>query len=193
MLTTLTNFKLRAGLTGTEDDTLITALCNAVESQFNAWCNRVFARSATAEYIFPADRVAILLPHYPVESVTGLYLRDSSAASWVEQTGLLHELDATAGILTLMSPLGGAYQRARAVYAGGYVLPGTSPGTGQTALPLEVEQAAIEQALHLYHRRHDLRFTDTAGQGVAARQLREVDLLPSVVTYLQTYRRMTLV
>ena len=193
MLTTLTNLKLRAGITGTEDDTLLTAISNAVEARFNGVCNRVFARSATAELIFDADRVAILLPCYPVESLTGLYLRDNATSSWTFQDGLLYELDAAAGILHLTVPIGTRWQRCRAVYAGGYVLPGTEATTGQTALPTDVEQAAIEQALHIYHRRHDLRFTDTTGETAAARQLRNVDLLESVQAALAPYRRLTLV
>jgi hypothetical protein len=38
----------------------------------------------------------------------------------------------------------------------GYVMPGTSPGAGQTALPSDLEQAAVEQVAYWFQNRDKL-------------------------------------
>src|ERR1051326_9034291 len=48
-------------------------------------------------------------------------------------------------VISLANPLGDCRQRARVTYTGGYVLPGTAVGAGQTALPDDLEQAMVEQ------------------------------------------------
>jgi hypothetical protein len=59
-------------------------------------------------------------------------------------------------VISLLTPLGIASQQARVTYTGGYVLPGATPGAGQTALPAELEQACVEQAAYWYQNRHRL-------------------------------------
>ena len=51
----------------------------------------------------------------------------------------------------LLSPTSPAL--ARVTYTGGYVLPGDTPDAGQTALPDDLEQAAVEQVAYWFRNR----------------------------------------
>ena len=78
---------------------------------------------------------------------------------------------------------------ARVTYTGGYVLPGTSPGSGQTALPADVEQAATEQVAAWFYNKEKLglvRHWPSSGTYVV---LSQQPLLPGVAATLRRYQR----
>jgi hypothetical protein len=98
-------------------------------------------------------------------------------------------LNPTKSIVELAAPLGTSRQLGRVTFAGGYVLPGNTPGTGQTALPAELEQAAIEQCAYWYQRRDQLGLTSVSGEGGSISNFTALDLLPGVRAVLNKYER----
>ena len=83
---------------------------------------------------------------YPIETVTKFELKTTEAEDWVEQTSVSYLLR-QACIVSLTVPLSFVPQAvtpqlARPTYTGGYVMPGTTPSAGQTALPADLETLA---------------------------------------------------
>jgi len=81
---------------------------------------------------------------------------------------------------------------ARITYTGGYVLPGSTPSAGQTALPSDLEQAAVEQVAYWFQTREALGLTRLWPHGGTYEQFSGLDLLPSVASVLRTYARWTI-
>ena len=73
---------------------------------------------------------------------------------------------------------------ARLTYTGGYVLPGTTPQSGQIALPDDLEQAAVEQVAFWFQNRDRLGLKTHWPSGDAYRQFATQDLLDSVQAVL---------
>lgn len=188
MLAQLTSIKSRLGITDATDDTLLTNFCNWVSTRFNEHCNRVLARTVGVTDEFPADVLEIPLRCYPVEAITAWHLKTTESEGWVAQTGV-ECLVRAACVVCLKAPPGDVTQVCRVTYTGGYVLPGTSPGAGQTALPYVIEQACIEQVAYLYQNRSRLGVTSMSAEGGSLQQFAQLDLLPSVKASLQGFRR----
>lgn len=150
MLTQLTTIKARLQILDTDNtyDALLTNAIKAVSARFDKETHRTLARTENATFEFPADTTEILVPCYPIESVTKLETKSSEAEGWVEQNGLDYLIRGRC-VISLNSPfsllLSSAPSLARVTYTGGYVLPGASPAPGQTPLPDDLEQAAVEQ------------------------------------------------
>ena len=77
-------------------------------------------------------------------------------------------------------------------YTGGYVLPGDTPALGQTALPADLEQAAIEQAATWFQNRDKLGLIRHWPHGGVYQVFSQLPLLPSVQTVLSRYARWTI-
>jgi hypothetical protein len=195
MLTQLTTVKARLGITPadvTQDD-LLTRAIQAISARFDHECNRTLARTVGATQEFGARELEIVARCYPVESVSKLEVKTSEAEGWVEQTGV-ECLVRLGCIVCLTAPLWSISERivpvvARVTYTGGYVLPGTAPGAGQTALPADLESAAVEQVA-VWHQQKDklglVRHWPSGGTYLVFSQL---PLLPQVVAMLRPYRR----
>jgi hypothetical protein len=189
MLTELSTIKNRLGITDTVDDTLLTNLIKFASGRFDRECNRSFARASGVTEEFGGDEAELRLGRYPIESVTSLHLKTTESDGWVEQTGIAYLLR-DACIISLSGALGTRQQQLRVTYAGGYVLPGATPGSGQTALPDEIEQACIEQVALWYQRRHHLGLASVPTAERTFYKLAEVDLLPQVAAILRQYTRL---
>ena len=87
--------------------------------------------------------VEIILVQYPLESVTKFETKGMEFDPWVEKTGVEYLVDERC-VISLKKRLGDC-GAGRVTYTGGYVPPGATVGTGQTALPDDLEQAAVEQ------------------------------------------------
>jgi len=182
----------RIGLTVSDHDVLLTRFSEWASAMFDQHCHRNFERQEADTYEVAGDRCEISLPHYPIEWVIGFYLRDSGSAPWVMQQDVTYHKVAGGVISLPYGPLGTKYQRLRVMYTGGYVLPGTTVQSGQTALPDDVENACAEQVSYWFEHRHAMRLTETTGESAAARQMRELTLLPAVAKTLEPYQRMIL-
>ena len=191
MLATLSSIKSRLGITDTTDDTLLTNLIKFASGRFDRDCNRLFARQVTATDEFPANACELRPARYPVESVSAFHLKSDETTGWVEHTNVDY-LIRKACVVSLFVPLGSAMEVVRVTYTGGYVLPGTSPGSGQTALPDEIEQGCIEQAAFWYQRRHQLGLTSVPAEGRSFYAIAQINLLPQVSSVLAKYSRYVL-
>jgi len=80
---------------------------------------------------------------------------------------------------------------ARITYTGGYVLPGTTPAPGQTPLPDDLEQAAVEQVAFWFQKRDKLGLRTTWPSTGEYKQFADLDLLRSVSATLRQYERVT--
>jgi len=193
MLTQLSTVKNRLQIsdTDTQYDALLTRAIAAISARFDGECRRTLARTVDFTQEFEADETEILLACYPLESIARFELSSDAAGGWGEQTGIQHQVRFGC-VLTLSAPLSLSRARlclGRITYTGGYVLPGTTPQPGQTALPVELEQAAIEQVAFWFQRRDELGVIRQWPKGGTYEQFAGLDLLPSVPPVLKQYRR----
>jgi len=188
-LNTLATLKQRLGIDAadTADDAILSTCLAAVGDRFNNECNRNFDRASGTTYEFGAEIKHILVPRYPVESVSGFELKTTESEGWVAQTGIDYIIDGP--VIELAVPLGVRTQRGRVTYTGGYVLPGTTAGAGQTSLPYEIQQAALDQVAYWYQNRNQLGITSLSGQGASRSMFNGLDLLPHVKGALRGYER----
>ena len=193
MLTQLSTLKSRLGLSDLQvaDDALLTNAIKAVSARFDLECRRTLARADAATEEFPADETEIRLGCYPLETVTRFELKLTETEGWLEQTGVEYVVRRKC-VLSLAAPLGAASRQARVVYAGGYVLPGTVAGPGQTPLPADLEHAAIEQAVYWYQNREKVGVIRLWPKGGVYEEFADQDLLPSVRAVLSKYERILL-
>jgi hypothetical protein len=68
-------------------------------------------------------------------------------------------------------------------------MPDTTPGAGQTALPSDLEQAAVEQVAYWFQNRDKLGLLRHRPNQGTYIQLANLDLLPSVSAVLNRYIR----
>ncbi len=197
MLAQLSTVKARLAILpgDTMYDDLLTRAIQAVSGRFDRECNRTFARAMGATEEFPATDLEIVPRCYPIETVTKFEVKSSEADGWVEQTGVrwlvrrgcVISLNEGLAFVTA-GPLADAGV-GRVTYTGGYVLPGTTPGAGQTALPADVESAAVEQVAAWFYNKEKLgliRHWPDLGTYVV---LSQQPLLASVASSLRPYRR----
>src|SRR5207244_6998886 len=103
-------------------------------------------------HAFSADANELRPAGLPIRSISKLELKSNETDSWSEQTNV-ELLIRRQCVISLAAALGTFRQQGRVTYTGGCVLPGTSPGAGQTALPDDLEQAAVEQAAYWFQHR----------------------------------------
>jgi hypothetical protein len=70
-LDTLDNVKLGLGVTGEDDDSLLTRLMDHATAYIRDYCGKTFAGGSVTEY-HPAGRAALFLANFPVDSVDDL-------------------------------------------------------------------------------------------------------------------------
>src|SRR3954463_14901356 len=148
MLTPLSTVKSRLALTVTDYDDLLTAAIKAISTRFDKETNRTLARSTGHTDEFAATDTEVPASCFPIESITKFETKTNETDGWTEQTGVQY-LIRRACVISLQSPLSYLLSStspalARVTYTGGYVLPGDTPAAGQTTLPNDLEQAAIE-------------------------------------------------
>jgi len=196
MLATLTKLKTRLGIADTDitRDDLLTSILEAISTRFDQECNRTFARTENTTYEFDPSDTEIIPPLYPIESVSKFELKQSESEGWVEQTDV-EFLIRRACVVSLGSPLStinNPLSTARVTYTGGYVLPGDTPGAGQTALPIDLEQAAVEQVAYWFRNRNKTGLSRSWPHDGTFEVFLQSDLLPEVRAVLKKYERLLL-
>lgn len=192
-LCTLTNLKLRTGHDATDvaDDDLLNLIIEGVSERFQKHCNREFERSEEAYEEFGGDETEIRVSRYPIELVVGFESKTGERVGFLplsvndDSYVIRHNC-----VISLHSPLAGHRTQCRVQYIGGYVLPGSTAGVGQTALPDDLEMACMEQCVHWWQNRDRLGQVSTSADGVTVQQFAQLDLLPSVKSTLEKYKRL---
>jgi hypothetical protein len=159
MLITLAEFKDRLGEASTEYDAKLTLIIASITAQFEAFCGRGLIVTAAAVTEYYTGRCEMLqLRRYPVVSITSI--KEAWDYDFANATALVADTDyrliggGDKGLLLRMygdwchQPDG-----VQAVYRGGYTAAGTTPGTGETAVPADLTEAALEQGLYLSQRK----------------------------------------
>jgi len=191
MLTQLSTVKARLALTLTDYDSLLPSAIKAVSDRFDKETNRILARTTTATHEFDAADTEILPPCFPIESVTKFELKSNETDGWSEQTGVEYLLRRNC-VLSLRLALGASRELGRITYTGGYVLPGTSPSAGQTALPDDLEQAAVEQVAYWFRNREKTGLLRSWPHDGTYQAFLQSDLLLEVRSLLKKYERWNL-
>ena len=198
MLSQLPTLKLRLSIpdTDTTQDSILTSALEAVSARFDKETNRTLARTVDFKQEFDTTDMEILAACYPIESVSRFELKTSETTGWQQIQPTPDFLISSSCIISLSSPLGycqSAIANARAVaritYTGGFVSPGTEPQPGQTPLPPDLEQAALEQVAFWYQSRDTLGLKTIWPRDGAYKQLAQLPLLISVQSVLQTHAR----
>ena len=189
MITQLSTVKERIGIDqfDIKYDGILTNAIKALSARFDKICNRKFGRTVNALEEFDAGEVEIAPLSYPIESVTKFELKQNEADGWSEQTGVKYLLRQTC-IISLEKRLA-LSGLARVTYTGGYVLPGTTVGAGQTALPDDVEQAAVEQVAAWFQNRDKLGLIRHWPKGGVYEEFLQAELLIGVRETLKGHER----
>jgi hypothetical protein len=196
MLTQLSTLKARLGIDEFDlsSDAILTSAINAVSVRFDKETNRTLARTTAATQEFSGDDTEICLASYPVESVTKFELKQNETEGWIEQTNV-ECLIRRACVLSLGQALCAtrlAPSVARVTYTGGFVLPGTTVSPGQTLLPSDLEQAAVEQVASWFQTKDMLGLVRNRPWQGDYQQFAQLDLLPNVRAVLKRYERWAL-
>ena len=85
-----------------------------------------------------------------------------------------------------------AFSLARVTYTAGYVLPDTTPSAGQTPLPDDLEQAAVEQVCYWFQNRDKLGIDTMWPHEGTYQKFTQLDLLRDVKAVLKRYERWSL-
>jgi hypothetical protein len=202
MLAQLATVKARLALDPIDptNDVLLLRAIIAVSARFDQETNRTLARTENAVFEFPADDSEIVVPCYPIEIVSKFELKSSEAEGWVEQSGvefLVRRGCAISLHSAFWSPHS-ALCSARVTYTGGYLVPGdpipqpTASGVQPVALPVDLEQAVVEQTAFWFQTREKLGVIRQWPKGGNYEQFSDLDLLPSVRETLSRHTRFAL-
>ncbi|HAL45687.1 MAG: hypothetical protein A2Y12_06150 [Planctomycetes bacterium GWF2_42_9] len=194
---TLADIKDRLGISTTEDDTLISRIITGLESLFNNHTNRKLLLNAADETFNTAGNgPRIILPRYPIVSITSI--KEAIDYDFANADALTanedYRLIADKGTLYRLSHQywPAAEDSIEIKYRGGYVSAGQTPATGETAMPADLREAAIEQASFIYKRRNDIGITSNSSMGSSITTFSAMDLLPMVKEILKPYNRLIL-
>ena len=180
----------------TDQDGAITLLGLGVARWFEQLCDRRFDRVEGDIYLTRSDRTYVVVPRYPLETVTGLdwLLIDSNAGAWMP-SGLPYLLFPHSGLIDFAEAIGTRDMQLRVTYTGGYWWDQTEDNsgvlpTGAFPLPNDLQYAWLEQAAFLFERRNKLGLEKITHNGTFA--VAPADLLPHVSRILASYRRNSL-
>jgi hypothetical protein len=196
MLTQLATIKTRLAIP-TEDtqyDTLLTNAIQAVSARFDKETNRTLARTESATHEFDPGDTEIIVPCYPIETVTKFELKSTESTGWQEITPTPDYLIRRPCIISLLSPLRIPQSALRITYAGGYVLPGDNlqPSTSNFQLPADLENAAIEQVAYWFQTRDNIGLDTIWPHFGTYQKFAQLPLLLPVQQVLTHHRRWTL-
>lgn len=147
-LTTLATLKAELGVTGSSQDTRLSALINQVSDAIETFCDRKFQRRTVTETVL-RHRRTIYLSAWPVVSIASI---TDSGVAWTADD---YTLDADEGIITRSlygvgygSPCGyDSFAALSIAYTGGYILPGAEGSN----LPGDLERACLDLASRYFH------------------------------------------
>lgn len=195
---TLADVKDRLGETTTGYDVTIAQIIAGIEAIFNNYTQRTIIAPASdvTEYYTGLGRQS-QTKNYPIISITSI--TEASIYDFDSQTALV----ADSGYRLLDSGKKGIIYRMyqnwlsiedsiRIVYRAGYAAAGAALSEGETALPADIREAAIEQACFIFKRRDDIGLSAVSFQGGDISKFSAMDLLPMVKRVLDNCRRYSL-
>jgi hypothetical protein len=197
MLSTLPTLKSRLAIEPADPqyDSLLTAALTALGPRFDKETNRTLARTENFTQELDGHDTEILAACYPIEAVTKFEAKTSESPGWQEISpapDYLVRCDCVISLPSAIFNLPSPSALVRVTYTAGYVMPGSTPAPGQTPLPPDIEQAAVEQIAFWFKNRDHTGLKTYWPTGVAYQQFATQDLLASVQSVLNNYRPWTL-
>ena len=196
---TLSDVKDRLGIESSEtdyDDSINIIIAGLVE-MFNNKTNRklIITDEAVTEYLSSYSHY-LFLRRYPVVTITSI--KEAYDFDFDSKTALVANTDfrlLKEGEKGLVARLYGTWpvgipDSIQVVYRGGYTAAGQTPGDGETALPDDIREAAIEQASFIHKRRHDIGLQSQSFDGGSINKSAPMKLLPMVEDILKPHRRL---
>jgi hypothetical protein len=176
----------------TKHDALLTGLLMAVSGRFETACHRILGRGENVIEILDGGRNTICLKRYPIESISNVV--ESRYQDWDNGYVLTEKqnffADKESGILRRENfRWGVGPQSVRVTYTGGYVLPNDTVGSGQAALPAEIQFAVLEQCRYQWKRRGDLGVSSAGVNGGNWQIASNDEWLSSVKAVINRYYR----
>lgn len=198
-IATLAALKARLGLTGADHDAVLTAILAGLKDRFETEADRplIVTPAAVTEY-FTGQGEFLQLRRYPVVSITSIKIAYDydfdSATALVANTDYRLVNDGKKGVLWRMYSDWPASPPdcIQAIWRGGYAAAGVTPGTGETALPADLQEAAIQQASYWWQQRDKVGLASVGYQGGSVSTYAQAELLRDVRAVLERYRRVSL-
>jgi len=195
---TLTDVKGRLGIDNADHDTVINTIIAGMESIFNSHTRRhlIVTASAVTQYYTGAGAY-LQVNRYPIVSITSIkealdYDFDSAAALVADSDYRLMSAGANGILHRIYACWPFDPDSIQIMYRGGYCAAGVTPGSGETALPDDIREAAIEQACLFFKRKDDLGLSAVSIEGGSIQKFSSLDLFPFVKQTLDGYRMITL-
>lgn len=199
MLCTIADIKTRLGI-GAEFDSILTPIVAGVTGLFETYCNRKFIVPAAAVTEYLRGGIDLIqVECYPIVAITSVkevYAPDTdfeAAEALVADTDYRKLSGGKTGILQrlyLAWPDG--LETVQVIYRGGYTAAGSTPGTGETAIPADLKEIAIQMACMLFKKRDEPVISGTGVSPGTASNPDPMELPPIVRVILDKYKRISL-
>jgi hypothetical protein len=197
MLCTLDDIKTRLGDIGTEYDAMLTRMIASFASYADThtgW-TLIAPAAAVTEYYTGCGQY-LQLKSFPLIAITSI--KEAMDYDFANADALVLNTD----YRPLNGGLKGVLFRTfigwldtpdgiQIIHRSGFCAAGVTPATGETALPDDLREAAIEQVSFIFKRRDDIGLSSNSMQGGSINVFSSMDLLPLVKSILDKYRRLT--
>lgn len=181
------DIKTELGTSGTEWDTLLGVLANAVQSVFELKADCAIESAARTEY-YDGGRDAIVLKHRPVASTPTPQVYEDS--DWVWSAGDLltinedYRIDYESGIIYFESAVESGRQAIKVIYTAGY-----TSGT----IPTGLKEVLVRQAAHWFLQAKNKEWAMSSvslpgGAGTTSYADLEGNLLPDFIMMVNLFR-----
>jgi len=196
---TLADIKDRIGIptANTDNDATINTIISSLAAIFDTFTGRNLIVSAAVTEYYTCYTNQLKLKRYPVAQITSI--KEAYDYDFDSKDALTANIDyrlINSGAKGIICRLYGTWSMfpdsVQVIYRGGYAAAGATPGTGETALPADLREAAIEQASFIYKRRNDIGLTAQSFDGGSIDKFSAMKLLPMAKDILDSYRRLTL-
>lgn len=184
---------LASDAAGSAYDDAVLALGRSVASFFEVHCDREFARVVNHVYEAPADRSYVIVPRYPIESVSSAEVRDNLVDGWKAQEVL--NILPDSGMVYFVGDIGIYGSTAKITYTGGYWWDTSEDGSqtqpsGSNAIPQGLVLLWAQFCKYLWDR-SSIENSAKAGFSTELEKFitKESDLPAFVSNGLHSYRR----
>ncbi len=128
-----------------------------------------------------------------IETITRFELKSTAVRGWTEQTSVDYLIRCNCVIFLAVQlvphPPAIVPSVARVTYTGGYVMPGAAVSAGQTALPADLESAAVEQIAGWFQQRDKVGLLRQWPSGGTYLALSQLPLLAEVSAVIRRHQR----
>jgi hypothetical protein len=192
---TLADVKDRIGLTVTDYDGVINRILSGIEYIFNESTQRtLILNSVDVTEYYTGGGPYLQLTRYPVKSITSI--KEAVDYDFDNAVALVADTDYR---LVAAGKKGLIYRPytswlelpdvTQVIYKGGFVAAGQTAGSGETAMPADLREAAIEQAAYFYKHKDDIGLSSASFKGESFNKFADINLLPMVEAILKNYKR----